>query len=137
MRKMKDSGVDWMGYIPSSWKSFKLKNAATIKSGELISKEEYVDDGEYEIVGANGCIGRTNRFNNEKPVITTGRVGTIGTAYKTTKSWITDNALIISSNDDSTLEYLYWVLPNFDYAYLTTATTMNTMAIFLLMLLAI
>ena len=33
MRKMKDSGVAWIGNIPSTWKVVKLKNVGTIQTG--------------------------------------------------------------------------------------------------------
>ena len=32
MRKMKDSGIPWLGEIPNSWNVFKVKNIAKRKS---------------------------------------------------------------------------------------------------------
>ncbi len=51
-----------------------------------ISKNEYRSDGTYEIIGANGILGYIDRINNKQKAITTGRVGTIGTAYKIEKA---------------------------------------------------
>ena len=81
MREMKDSGIEWIGEIPKEWKKAKIKYFVKVNSGEIISKEEYVDNGAFPIIGSNGEIGRTNKHNNEEKVITTGRVGTIGTIH--------------------------------------------------------
>lgn len=40
MRKMKDSGVAWIGNIPSTWKVVKLKNVGTIQTGATPTKTE-------------------------------------------------------------------------------------------------
>ena len=60
-RPMKDSGIEWIGEIPQNWSRQKIKYATTVSSGEFISKEEYEDDGQYPIIGANGEIGRTKQ----------------------------------------------------------------------------
>ena len=121
-RPMKDSGVEWIGDIPEGWSVGKLKHFAKVKSGTYIDKNDYVIDGKYDIVGSNGKIGRTNKFNNAEKVITTGRVGTIGTAYIIEEGWITDNALVISTNAHIQLKYAYYVIPNFDFSNLSTGT---------------
>lgn len=121
MRKMKDSGIEWIGEIPEEWGICKLKNVALIYSGEFISKEEYIDDGEYSIIGSNGEIGKTNKSNNKSEVIVTGRVGTIGTVQLVKKSWITDNALVVDVNSQN-LRYIFYIIPNFDFSLISTGT---------------
>lgn len=122
-REMKDSGIEWIGEIPQEWIYCKLKNVVKISSGEAISKEEYTDTG-YEIIGANGVIGYCDKFNNTNQVITTGRVGTIGTTHIYEKSWITDNVLIIETKDIINIDYLCNVIPNFDFKQMTSGTAM-------------
>ena len=105
----------------SSWKKVKLGDIANVFSGKGIKKSDYIEDGSYPIIGANGEIGRCNEFNNDKPVLTTGRVGTIGTIQKVYKAWITDNTLIIdliSSQVD--LDYLYYIMSTADFKSITT-----------------
>lgn len=122
-RPMKDSGIEWIGEIPQNWSRQKIKYATTVSSGEFISKEEYEDDGQYPIIGANGEIGRTNKCNNQDLVVTTGRVGTIGTAHKTKNAWITDNVLILSKiNID--VDFFRYAILNLDYQQLTSGTAM-------------
>ena len=120
-REMKDSGVAWVGKIPISWSCQKLKYFAKINSGEMISKEEYVCDGKFPIIGSNGEIGRTDKYNNFESVITTGRVGTVGSTHIAEESWITDNALIIR-NRNIFQKFLAYIIPNFDFKYMLSGT---------------
>ena len=54
--------------------------------------------------------------------MTTGRVGSIGTVHIVEKSWITDNALIVYPNDLNILKWLYYIIPNFDYKFISSGT---------------
>ena len=121
MRKMKDSGIEWIGEIPEEWEVVKLKNFASISSGTALPKDDYDFEGNIPVVGSNGKIGTTYKANNYSEVITTGRVGSIGTAYIVQTSWITDNALIIDSHGLNRI-YLFYVLPNFDFNFMLSGT---------------
>lgn len=118
----KDSGIAWIGEIPSEWEVCRMKNISIISSGDIISKEEYMDNGQYPIIGSNGEIGRINKINNNKNVLTTGRVGSIGTVQLVKDSWITDNALIINITSDDNIRYIYYALPLLDYQLISTGT---------------
>lgn len=121
MRQMKDSGIEWIGKIPENWNKLKIKYISSISSGEYISKEEYENNGLYPIIGANGEIGRTNKSNNQELVVTTGRVGTIGTAHKIKEAWITDNVLIIGQIKVNVDFFRYSIL-NLDFQQMTSGT---------------
>ena len=120
-RELKDSGIEWIGQIPKEWDLIRLKFITDINSGEIISKEEYETEGKYPIIGSNGEIGRLNKKNNNNQVVTTGRVGTIGTTHLVKDAWITDNALIIYPNNICG-HYLYYVVPLFDYKLMLSGT---------------
>lgn len=120
--EMKDSGVEWIGDIPKEWDVQCLKYAAQITSGSYISKDEYVDNGEFSIIGSNGEIGRCSKKNISHPVITTGRVGSIGTTQLVENAWVTDNTLILDVCDDFNREYLSYVVPNFDFKQILSGT---------------
>ena len=120
-RKMKDSGIEWIGEIPEGWEAQKLKYYATVTSGEILSKDEYDFSGDIPVIGSNGKIGTTYKSNNHSEVITTGRVGTIGTAQIVQDAWITDNALIIKSHSISR-PFLTYVIPNFDFKFMLSGT---------------
>mgnify|MGYP002292700364 FL=1 len=118
---MKDSGIEWIGEVPERWETQKLKYYATVTSGEILSKDEYVFSGDIPVIGSNGKIGTTYKSNNHSEVITTGRVGTIGTAQIVQDAWITDNALIIKSHSISR-PFLTYVIPNFDFKFMLSGT---------------
>lgn len=121
-REMKDSGVEWIGEVPDSWSVRRIKDFYTIKSGSGISKDEYVDDGIYPIIGSNGIIGYSNKSNNSHEVITTGRVGTIGSSRLVNKCWITDNTLILDKHTDINNNFTNLILPLLDYDFISTGT---------------
>lgn len=119
--KMKDSGIEWIGEIPEGWETQKLKYYATVTSGEILSRDEYDFSGDIPVIGSNGKIGTTYKSNNHSEVITTGRVGTIGTAQIVQDAWITDNALIIKSHSINR-PFLAYVIPNFDFKFMLSGT---------------
>ena len=121
-REMKDSGIEWIGEIPIEWEIRKLKNVSEINSGEYISKEDYEVQGTFDIIGSNGKIGEINKTNINKKVITTGRVGSIGTSHIVRDVWVTDNALIIEAKKNILLEYLAYIIPMFQYEIISTGT---------------
>ena len=118
---MKDSGIEWIGEIPEGWETQKLKYYATVTSGEILSRDEYDFSGDIPVIGSNGKIGTTYKSNNHSEVITTGRVGTIGTAQIVQDAWITDNALIIKSHSINR-PFLTYVIPNFDFKFMLSGT---------------
>ncbi|NMA64629.1 MAG: hypothetical protein GX957_00100, partial [Clostridiaceae bacterium] len=95
VRKMKDSGIEWIGEIPEEWRVAQLKRFVSIISGEYLEKNKFIDNGNIDVIGANGKIGSYNKSNLNKKSIVTGRVGTIGTLYIRENVWITDNVLSI------------------------------------------
>lgn len=121
MSKARQSEIEWIGLIPAHWDCRRIKNFASIRSGEMISKEEYIENGEFPIIGSNGEIGRTDKKNNSDTVITTGRVGSIGTTHIVDDAWITDNALILTVSDID-ITYLAYAIPNLDFGLMSSGT---------------
>jgi len=62
-----------------------------------ITSKELVPDGPYPVYGANGVIGRYDRFNHEAPqLLITCRGATCGTVnVSEPKSWITGNSMVV------------------------------------------
>lgn len=108
---LRDSGIDWLGQIPSHWDCCKLKFFIKIKSGEQVSNNKLSDNGKYLVYGGGEPIGYYNNYNVEPNTIIVGRVGARCGCITLTKnkSWATDNALIISHNNIET-DYLVFVL---------------------------
>ncbi len=59
-REYKDSGVQWLGEIPSHWKTTRLKNVMTLLNGRAYLQPELQDDGKYRILRVG------NFFTNDK-----------------------------------------------------------------------
>jgi type I restriction enzyme S subunit len=107
----KDSGVEWIGEIPVYWKLKKLKYSITIKSGNGITNEELIPNGDYNVYGGNGVLGKTNRFNTESEDLIIGRVGALcgNIHFISGKKWVSDNALYAQVKDGSCKYYEYYL----------------------------
>jgi len=109
--EMKDSGIEWLGKIPKHWEVKRLKNILlNINSGDGISNDELVEDGEIEVYGGNGVMGYTDKLNSDGKVIIIGRVGAkCGVTYLVDKKiWISDNAL--QSRTYQNYEFVYYLI---------------------------
>ena len=104
------------------WKELKLKYISNIQSGEGISKEDYDDNGNFDIIGANGKIGNYNRKNINRMTIGTGRVGTLGKFEIYNNVWFSDNTLGIVPNETVDIKFLCYSLKVKDIEFLSTTT---------------
>lgn len=72
--KYKDSGVEWVGYIPEHWHVRKIKYLFGIGRGRVISQQELKDDGIYPVYSSqtldDGCLGYINTFDFEGKYLT-------------------------------------------------------------------
>lgn len=99
--ELKDSGVDWLGPVPTAWKVIPLKWRARCSSGDGIATED-VDPNEsaesgIPVIGGNGLMGYAAKSNIDRQVIVIGRVGALcGNVHIVNPlAWITDNALVL------------------------------------------
>ena len=95
------------------WEKNKLESIIDIGSGKGLARIDFVEDGLYPILGANGQIGRTNNFLIDKKdnVLFTGRVGTLGNVFRLQqkRAWLSDNTLIITPKKKY-YNYVYFFL---------------------------
>ncbi len=97
----------------SKWVTTTLGESCHIYQPKTISTKEMVENGPYPVFGANGVIGRYDKFNHEEPqLLVTCRGATCGAVNISDPfSWITGNAMVIqplnSSIDTKFLEYLF------------------------------
>lgn len=108
--EMKDSGIEWIGKVPSGWRVIKYKYLLTINSGSSLTNSELDDDSQYPVYGGGRLIGYSNKYNVNNNNILLGRVGAnCGNVTKLiSKAWATDNALIIKSSLNK--DYLFYLL---------------------------
>ena len=90
------------------WEDVLLGDLIDIGSGKGLQRSEFVENGLYSILGANGEIGKTNKYlvSESDRVIYTGRVGTLGNVFRieNKKAWLSDNTLVVRPKD-----YYYFV----------------------------
>lgn len=101
--------------LPNGWHEGTLGELADVSSGKTLSDKRDTPDTvyKYPVAGASGIIGFTSEYNQSKPYLTTGRVGTIGVVNKyREKSWTADNVLVIKSDY---YDFAYQFLKGFRY----------------------
>lgn len=97
----------------SEWKIKPLGNICKMYQPKTISKEEMIEEGKYVVYGANGIIGRYDKYNHELPqLLVTCRGATCGTInISQPYSWITGNSMVIQPNKKTIiLDYLKYYL---------------------------
>lgn len=110
--------------IPVGWVTGIFSDLVKISSGKGIHKKDYVENGDYPIIGANGIMGNYFKYNIDSFKILTGRVGTLGTVrISVEKAWISDNVLICDPIKKEYNHYSYFVMKNFDYNALNRGST--------------
>lgn len=106
------------------WEEKPFSELATISSGKAIPKGNFDDNGRYEVLGANGCIRRTNEYNHNSELIYTGRVGTLGKIFSINpaqKVWLSDNTLIIHPKEY--FFYVFYLMQTFKLENLNAGST--------------
>lgn len=128
-RKMKDSGVEWIGMIPDGWNTFsafqifsrvdcknvgmKERNLLSLSYGKIKRKDIESTDGllpesfeGYNIIEAGDVVLRLTDLQNDQKSL---RVG-----YSRERGIVTSAYLTIRNNSDNVPEYLYYYWHTFD-----------------------
>ena len=98
--------------IPNGWKVMRICDIADLYQPKTLSGSDMVENGLYNVYGANGIIGKYNSYNHENRTIAiTCRGASCGNFLMTLpKSWITGNAMVVSPHAEISQEYLYYTL---------------------------
>jgi len=103
----------------------KLSDICKPKRYKTISKSEFVKNGKYFVYGANGIIGKTDKFTHENPTLMVTGVGaTCGSLnISKPKSYINGNAIAFDDiNEKFDLKYLYYQLLSRGFNDIITGT---------------
>ncbi|MCX6304158.1 MAG: restriction endonuclease subunit S [Bacteroidetes bacterium] len=99
--------------MKKGWEVKTLGEICELYQPKTISTKEMAPTGKYPVFGANGIIGRYDKFNHEEPqLLITCRGATCGSVnISESKSWITGNAMVVRPIADSVnvrfLEYFF------------------------------
>lgn len=106
--KMKDSGVAWLGEVPEHWEVKRLKYVGFFRSGEGITSEMILPEGDFPVFGGNGIRGFYNQFTHEGAFILIGRQGALcgNIKYGNGKFWASEHAVVVHPLTEYDVVYL-------------------------------
>ncbi|MHB8338970.1 MAG: restriction endonuclease subunit S [Ignavibacteriaceae bacterium] len=111
-------------FVEEAKEIFNVGDVANVTTGKGLKRDEFLENGEFPILGANGEIGRTNKYLTDEKLILTGRVGTLGKVYIVEgKVWISDNVLIVNPFDRKFFYPIYFYLKTIDFENLNVGST--------------
>lgn len=120
MREMKDSRVEWIGEIPSTWNTCMVKNIFTITRGRVIAKTEIEEnplDNYYPVYSSqtanSGVLGYIPSFDYAVDSLTWTTDGAkAGTVFLRRGKYSITNVcgILTPKADDCVLEYLYYAV---------------------------
>ena len=99
--------------MKAQWETTTLGDTCEMYQPKTISGKDMVEGGAYPVFGANGVIGRYDKFNHEEPqLLITCRGATCGSVnISQPNSWITGNAMVVRPKNALIemryLEYLF------------------------------
>lgn len=123
----KDSGVEWIGKIPSGWNQIKAKYFIKISNGSDPKTEE----GDTPVYGSGAESFKTCVEFKEGPTVLIGRKGaTLHIPhYIVCNYWNVDTAFDVKtySEERFLLRFYYYCATAFDYKFYLTSTTLPSM----------
>lgn len=114
--EMKDSGVAWIGKIPTHWRICTLKYLCSMQAGKNLTSEQITDSGAFPVYGGNGLRGFFSEYNTDGNVLLIGRQGALcGNVHRVNgKIWATEHAVITKNSKLIDFNFLYYLLISMD-----------------------
>lgn len=110
--------------MKEDWKYSKLGDICDLYQPKTISADMLVEDGEYLVYGANGIIGRYDKYNHEESeVLLTCRGATCGSInISEPYSWINGNAMVVHPSNEKELrkDFIRYYLASVDWSKVIT-----------------
>ncbi|MHB9022210.1 MAG: restriction endonuclease subunit S [Halothiobacillus sp.] len=114
-----------LGHIPQGWDVVFLDAISTVSSGKRPTgrNDTLTPECNIPLYGGGGRMGYVPTPLYEKPILFTGRVGTLGLIFRVTgSSWPSDNTLIVEPLDGF-FDFTYFALQGFDLITLNRGST--------------
>ena len=124
MRKMKDSGIEWIGEIPEGWEVVQLKRFAEVHNGREIDVEvDSTDSSAVGVYGSGGVFKYTNRSQYSGKAVLFGRKGTLGKPlYVEGQLWAVDTMYFLTYSNRLLEKFSYYQFLAFNWAPYITHT---------------
>lgn len=122
----KDSGVQWLGEIPSHWKVTRLKFMAKIQNG---SDYKHVQaEGGYPVIGSGGQFTYATEYLYKGESVLLGRKGTIDRPlYVNCAFWTVDTMYYTEIFNITFPKFLYYCTLTVDFWKYSTQTALPSM----------
>ncbi|MGI6233566.1 MAG: restriction endonuclease subunit S, partial [Prevotella sp.] len=126
---------DWCPKIPNDWGQVRIKDIATLKSGDTFTAEQLFDDAQYPVYGGNGLRGYTDIYNKDGDFVLIGRQGALcgNINYAHGKFFATEHALVVNTYNKENLTWLGETLRCANYNRLSTSAAQPGLAASVLM----
>ncbi|HEM6303386.1 TPA: restriction endonuclease subunit S [Streptococcus suis] len=101
--------------IPEGWGVKPLGELADLYQPQTLSEKDLISNGRYFVYGANGIIGKYNKYNHETPMLAIACRGNSCGVINITQpfSWITGNAMVVKPKFEYIcIDYLKYSLLN-------------------------
>lgn len=123
----KDSGVEWIGKVPSHWEILPFKRAITINNGCDYKHVQVEEDG-YPVIGSGGQFAWASQYMYDGEVVLLGRKGTIDKPlYYKGKFWTVDTMFYGIPKKNANCKYLLYQAKNIPFERYATATALPSM----------
>ena len=99
--------------IPEGWKVERIENISELYQPQTISEKDFVENGKYYVYGANGIVGKYDKYNHEfNEIAICCRGASCGNFIMTQpKSWITGNSMVVKPKSTfPNKEFIYYTL---------------------------
>ncbi len=122
----KDSGVEWLGNIPSQWDVITLKRLLDIQNG-VDYKEIECAEG-YPVIGSGGQFTFASDYLYDGESILLGRKGTVDKPlYVNGKFWTVDTMYWTKVLQSAYGRFAYYVALTIPFDYYSTSTALPSM----------
>ena len=143
MRKMKDSGIEWIGEIPEGWETCRIKNVVTCHDEwrEPISADKRENSLKlYDYYGASGVIDTIDNYNVDSTVLLIGedganlRLRNLPLVYRASgKFWVNNHAHILVVPPRNNYSFIAHLLESGDFTNYITGSAQPKLSQFNLM----
>ena len=122
----KDSGVEWIGKVPSHWEVAAFKRKITINNGK--DYKDFLDEEIYPVMGSGGCFAYCSKYMFDGEALLLGRKGTIDKPlYINEKFWAVDTMFYATPHKDLNCKFAYYLALTFPFQLYSTSTALPSM----------
>lgn len=122
----KDSGVQWLGEIPSHWEVVPLKYCININNGR--DYKEYESSEGIPVIGTGGQFAYSSVEMYRGEVVFFGRKGTVDKPFYYNGSfWAVDTVFFAIPKNNMLCKYLYYVGTTIPFGLYSTSTAIPSM----------